>query len=102
MRHVDDFIDDPTTDRYAARWFDLFRRPAMAKAREPNDAKLFCTYRGQRYAVTGCSRMGDAWLHHDLAWTENTQPWYDKRVDVDECSEWSPTAALYPKPGEVG
>lgn len=86
MRHVDDFIDDPTTDRYAASWFESFRRPAIVKMREPDTRKLFATYEGRRHLVTGCSRMGDVWLHADLNYTGMS---YQKRVDVDACSEWS-------------
>lgn len=89
MVHIDDFIDDHNQDAYARIWFESFRRPAMAKLLEPDDRKLFATYRGQRYRVTGCSRMGDVWLHSNLAWTEDTRPWYERRVDVTECSNWS-------------
>ena len=63
MLHVDDFIDDPSTDRYAASWFEAFRRPAVVKMREPDPRLLFATYEGKRYKVTGCSRLGDVWLH---------------------------------------
>ncbi len=87
MRHVDDFIDDPTTDRYAASWFEAFRRPAITKAREPDKRKLYATYEGQRYLVNGCSRMGDVWL----ASIGYEGMGYSKRVDVDKCSEWSAT-----------
>jgi hypothetical protein len=85
MRHVDDFIDDPTSDLYAASWFKSFRRPALDKHREPDGRKLFATYAGQRYRVTGCSRMGDVWL----ASPSYEGPSYQKRVDVDACSAWS-------------
>ena len=85
MRHVDDFIDDPTSDPYAAKWFESFRRPAVDKFREPNPDKLFATYEGARYRVVGCSRLGDVWLTTDVS-RENG---YDKRVDVDKCSMFS-------------
>lgn len=87
MRHVDDFIDDPTTDRYAASWFEAFRRPAVVKMREPDTRKLFATYDGFRWRVTGCSQMGDVWLHHPAYEGEG----YTHRVDVDACSGWSAT-----------
>jgi hypothetical protein len=83
-RHVDDFIDDPRTDRYAASWFESFRRPAVDKMRKPDERKLFATYQGSRYRVTGCSRMGDVWLHRDV----NEDCRYQHRVDVDECTAW--------------
>jgi hypothetical protein len=88
MRHVDDFIDDPTSDRYAASWFESFRRPAWDKLQEPDERKLFTTYEGQTYLVTGCSRLGDVWLHADLNYDGDS---YQKRVDVDACSGWSAT-----------
>jgi hypothetical protein len=88
VKHVDDFIDDPTSDRYAASWFESFRRPAIDKFVKPDTRKLFATYRGHRYLVTGCSRMGDVWLHADLNYTGMS---YQHRVDIDACSDWSAT-----------
>lgn len=87
MRHIDNFIDDPTTDRYAASIFEKHRRSAWDKLKEPDNRKLFATYEGKRYRVTGCSRLGDVWLHSDLAYDGIS---YEERVDVDACSEWSP------------
>jgi len=84
-RHVDDFIDDPLSDKYASSWFESFRRPAASKLRKPDPRKLFATYQGKRYRVTGCSRLGDVWLHEDQG--EDTR--YQRRVTVDACSEWS-------------
>ena len=86
MTHVDDFIDNPASDRYAASWFFLFRRPAWDKAVKPDPRKLFATYKGRRYLVTGCSRLGDVWLHSNLNYDGMS---YEERVDVDACSEWS-------------
>jgi len=88
MKHVDDFIDDPTTDRYAASWFEAFRRPALDKIRKPDTRKLFVTYGGRRYLVTGCSRLGDVWLHADHNYDGMS---YQHRVDVDACSGWAAT-----------
>lgn len=85
MRHVDDFIDDPTSDRYAASWFESYRRPAIEKARKPDERKLFATHDGRRYRVTGCSRLGDVWLHRD----PKAEVGYQYRVDVSTCSDWS-------------
>lgn len=95
MRHVDDFIDDPTTDKYASAWFHSFRRPAWEKCKYPDNSTLFATYEGRRYKVTGCSRLGDVWLHSDLNYDRES---YEKRVDVDACSEWSAT----PSGGDAG
>ena len=89
-RHVDDFIDDPKSDLYAAQWFDSFRRPAIDKLRHPVEGKLFATWKGKRYRVTGCSRLGDIWLHSDLK--EDTQ--YEHRVSVDDCSGWGDTPSV--------
>lgn len=88
MKHVDDFIDDPTSDRYAASWFEAFRRPAIVKFREPDKRKLFATYEGTRYLVTGCSRLGDVWLHANHNYDGMS---YQRRVDVAKCSDWSAT-----------
>ena len=87
VKHVDDFIDDPKSDRYAASWFEAFRRPAWDKLKEPDERKLFATRKGKRYRVTGCSRLGDVWLHDP----DYTGMSYKHRVDVTECSEWSAT-----------
>lgn len=90
-RHVDDFIDDPTTDRYAASWFESFRRPAWDKLKEPDTRKLFATYKGRRFRVTGCSRLGDVWLHSNF----DVDVSYQHRVNVDECSGWSAESSIY-------
>lgn len=84
-RHVDEFIDDPTSNLYARGWLSLFRRPEIDKLKTPNESKLFATFEGVRYRVTGCSRLGDVWLHSDF--DEDTR--YEKRVDVDACEDWS-------------
>lgn len=91
-RHVDDFIDDPSSDPYAASWFESFRRPAVEKCRTPDSRKLFATYQGKRYRVTGCSRLGDVWLsaNHDR------DMGYELRVDVDSCSAWDWRASELP------
>lgn len=86
--HVDDFIDDPAPDRYAAQWFELYRRPAADRIREPNHDKLFATYKGKRWRVMGCSRFGDIWLNET---DHGPEYGYVLRVDVALCSEWSPT-----------
>jgi hypothetical protein len=89
---VDDFIDDPATDRYASSWFESFRRPAIDKLRKPDVRKLFATYEGRRFRVTGCSQLGDVWLSIN----HGRECGYEKRVDVDGCSEWSATPVSPP------
>lgn len=96
MTHVDDFIDDPSTDRYAAAWFEAFRRPAWDKLKEPDTRKLFATYKGKRYRVIGCSRLGDVWLTSDFS-RENG---YEHRIDVADCSDWSPEPSGGEKKGQ--
>lgn len=92
--HVDDFIgyfmDDNISNNYArfflyqARMAAVFQSMWMPFIQQ---FRLFCTYNGKRYRVTGASRMGDIWLRED----HNTSHGYDEgmRVMVEECSEWS-------------
>src|SRR5689334_17426416 len=95
MRHVDDFVDDPLADpelSYPRFFFMLHRLPAHMKSsfrKHIEQYKLYCTYNGRRYRVTGASRMGDIWLHSNLNFTSGTQPHYERRVDISECSGWS-------------
>jgi hypothetical protein len=87
VRHVDEFIDDPSSPAYAAWVLDYFRRPAIQLTRWwpfMKDHRLFATFAGKRYRVTGCSRFGDVWLASDF----EREVGYEERVDVDACSEW--------------
>lgn len=91
MTHIDDWLDDPSNAKeypLAHVFFEMFRRPAFDKWKQPFEGKLFCTWQGKRMRVTGCSRLGDVWLHSKLDWQEGEQPYYQHRVDVAECSEW--------------
>ncbi len=87
--HVDDFIDgNYGKESYARFVLFHFRLPAVLKIdfnKFMKDYKLFCTYEGKTYAVIGASRMGDVWLTSDLS---GNFP-YEKRVSIDECSNWS-------------
>ncbi len=87
--HVDSFIDDRDQDAYA-RWMLMhFRLPADQKiAFGPfiKDRKLFCTYKSERFRVTGASTMGDIWLVRDF----NRDFSYDLRVLVRDCRNWGP------------
>lgn len=85
--HVDDFIANPMSDSYAAWMLDHFRRSALQRARFDEfmrDRRLFCTFEGKRYRVTGASRLGDVWLHSNFK--EGTT--YELRVDVSKCTAW--------------
>lgn len=98
--HVDDFIDDYHSDPYASFVLMLFRLPAInfTKWREIIlKTPLFCTYKGDRYRVTGASRLGDIWL------TENSRQYfgYNHRVDIAECSEFSDTFQHNSTKGEL-
>ena len=89
--HIDDFIDGGFNKNKYARWvFNHFRLPAalqMDFAEFMEGHKLFCTWHGARYRVTGASRMGDVWL----AVSHSRFQGYDHRVDVADCSAWSAT-----------
>lgn len=88
--HIDDFIDDFRQDAYTRWMFLHFRLPADQQAAfRPfiQDRKLFCTYEGKRYRVTGASRLGDVWLTTDFKRDHG----YDMRVLVSDCSEWGPS-----------
>jgi len=95
--HVDQFIDDPSTNNYAAFVLYWFRAPACHRSRFDKwlrQFRLFCTYEGKRYRVTGASTMGDVQLTADF----KREMGYDSgmRVDVDACSEWSCDPAYEP------
>jgi hypothetical protein len=92
--HIDDFIDsigwdrDNTMEDYAKFFFLLHRLPAYMKIAFDTwikQYKLFCSYNGFRWRVTGCSRMGDIWLAKDP--TQDTG--YDERVMVDQVTDFS-------------
>ena len=78
--------DESTGPADVKEWLEHFRRPAVDKDYEwLRSKKLFCTYKdGKRYRCIGCSRMGYVWLTEDFGW----ERCYDKRVDIDECSNW--------------
>lgn len=77
---------------YVHFMMDWFRKPAYIQAMYRNimaTFKLFVTYEGKRYRVTGASRLGDVWLAKDL----NRSSGYDHRVDFDltKLTGWSRT-----------
>jgi len=93
--HIDEFIDfgidrkDPLENEEYARWvLNHFRLSANLKYtfnQFMKDNKLFCTYKDEKYRVTGASRLGDIWLTKDF----NQNIGYQARVDVELCSNWS-------------
>lgn len=96
--HIDDWLDNAIGDvvgnselAYAHFVFSHFRKPAwekMSHAPFMRDHKLFVTYEGKRYRVTGASRLGDIWLTEDF----KRQDGYDLRIGLDfsKLSNWSP------------
>lgn len=91
---VDDFIDYNFGEHQYARWvLNYFRMSAALKSdfapfMEPH--KLFCTWKGVRYRVTGASRMGDIWLAANFEQKRG----YDHRVNLAEVTDWGPTPEL--------
>lgn len=91
MLHVDDFIDDSETDVYASWFLNMKRLPATLQFKFHSiigQYSLYCDYRGERYRVTGASRMGDVWVTKDF----NQSSGYQDRVDIAECDNFSNAA----------
>ena len=79
---------DPEAVKYA-KWYinnmlvpAVFQRPFKQVMK---DIKLFCTYKGTRWRVTGASRLGDVWLIKN----PDRDTGYDERVNVSDITEWS-------------
>lgn len=99
-KHVDDWIDHMAMglngvtpgETWASFFLMIQRLPATLKIayipilkKEIKDFKLFCTYEGKRYRVTGASRLGDVWLTANFKQEDG----YQQRVDIRKCSNWS-------------
>lgn len=91
MKHVYDWLDEPATndaERDAKEWLNFFCMPAIRKDHSFLDRyTVTCEYQGTRYICSGASRMGDVWLK-----SKDSPSFYDKRVDVEECSSWKRVA----------
>lgn len=93
MKHVDDWIEESAMGndenaKYAAFFLHLKRLPAslqMGFESQIKNFKLFCNYAGEKYRVTGASRMGDVWLTRNFEQDQG----YEERVDIELCSGWS-------------
>jgi hypothetical protein len=89
--HIDEWLEIPSrngNEAYAKFVLTYFRYPAwMNHACYPwmKQFKLFCTYKGERYRVTGASRLGDIWLTND----PNREVGYHLRIFVEDCSNWT-------------
>lgn len=99
--HVYDFIDDayPTKDKntsYAR--FVLFYLAAPSSIKylftDFMDCKLFATFNGERYRVTGASTLGDVFI------TKDFEEWqgYTDRVLINELSEFCKTPEYVHEP----
>lgn len=92
--HVDDFIEQNCGQDQYARWFLLLHRlpPSLFYDFEKwiSQYKLFCTFENKRWRVIGASCMGDVWLTKNF----NRESGYDKRVDPELCTDWSPTIEI--------
>lgn len=94
--HVDDFVMDYTDDKSVmyAKWFLFLKRlPATEQAHFDEwikEYRLFATWKGKRYRVTGASRLGDVWLAKNF----NQDHGYDHRVSVDELTEFGNASGL--------
>lgn len=99
MTHVDDWINsagmrsaqiETDAERYAKFFFLLKRLPAVMQGafkEHIEKYQLYCEFEGRSWRVTGASRMGDVWLTSDF----NQDAGYEERVDLAQCSNWSPT-----------
>ena len=99
--HIDEWLDRPSmpSDRgecYAKFVLNQMRMPAWAQTafnEWTSSFKLFCTYGGKVYRVTGASRMGDVWLKSLPANHEDDKLevyGYDMRVNIVDCGNWGP------------
>lgn len=91
MKHVYDWLEEPPKDdgeKNAKEWLDKFCRPHYDKYKNKinewlEERPLFCDWKGKRYQCSGASNMGDVWLKN-----ENSENFYDHRVDVEELNNW--------------
>lgn len=95
--HIDRFIDYGTSitksgreenEDYARWMFNHWRLPAitrMAFDQFMSEHKLFCEFEGEKWRVTGASRLGDVWLTKNF----DQDCGYQRRVMVEDCSKWS-------------
>lgn len=85
---VDDFIEDPLTDKYAAFVLNMKRQPATVRFKlmsyeEANP--LFADYQGERYRVTLASAMGDVGITKNFEQNMG----YCQRVSINSLSNFS-------------
>jgi hypothetical protein len=93
--HIYAWLDYPellTTEaeRMVHKFLEYRTLPAHEQFKQKNKdkvigLKVFCEYEGEKYRITGASRLGDVWLVKDF----NRDTGYDKRVMIDSCSKFS-------------
>ncbi len=91
--HIYDWLDKPIEKesielQKVREFLDFKTREAWYKFKNIEKIKglsVFCEYKDNQYKITGASRMGDVWLSLNYE-RENG---YDKRVWIDECSNFS-------------
>ena len=96
--HVHDFISygsgitkDVPNEEYARWILSHYTLSAMCKMAFDQFMKsklLFGMYEGKKYRISGASRLGDIWLHSELN-PAKAKAFYEKRVCVDDISNWS-------------
>lgn len=93
MTHVHDWMDCPPRnaisdgEKMARLFLEIARMPAWKNNIFQSVLRLtvYCTWKdGERYRVTGASRLGDVWLNADLEAIAG----YTRRVDIAECTDW--------------
>jgi len=90
-KHCDDYIHDVTAPRVLRFFLLINRLPAADSAlcREFGvEPVLYATYDGKRVRVSMASRMGDVGITNRL---DDLRGGYDKRVWIDQLSEFSAT-----------
>lgn len=91
MTHIYNWLDDNKENKDVEKlwkYFDFRTRDVVwqwnNKNLEPNYLCL-CEYKGRTYKFNGISKFGDVWLHSNF----NAEHGYVKRVDIDECTNFT-------------
>ena len=85
--HCDDIIEDQTQPECLRTFLEYARSPAHGAFAEGPKPMLFADYKDRRFRVTMASRFGDV----GIAQRHNQEFGYDKRVAVDDLSNFSAT-----------
>ena len=85
FRHCDEFIDDPSAHQALRTFLARARSPAHGMTSADPFPVLFADHNGQRVRVVMASRLGDVGI------CDLTRFTYDKRVSVEELSNFGDT-----------